>query len=224
MPRKIDPHRFEQKVDGPTDYIDAFEVPDSVQDLLPADLPDAQRLGALSRIRDALGEYKWETDAGPHRYSRAEAAKGLKDLLAAGDFSRQAIISLNQRAYDTLYFLIPGPAEKRWVLSFDDSAPPVDAIRSGVRRSLEMLNASKGPEKSVPLAYLVMRLCHVCEELTGKSVAHHTKTKDLAYSQDAQTAAGKFVTNVIQAAFEDVPSTAINRHLRAFVKHRPGPF
>jgi hypothetical protein len=197
MPRKIDPHRFEQTVDEPTDYIDAFEVPDSVPDLLPVDLPEAQRLDVVSRIRNALGEYKWETDAGPHRYSRAEAAKGLKDLLAEGDFSPQAIISLNQRAYETLHLLIPGPAAKRWILSFDDTAPPVEAIRSGVRRSLEMLNASKGPEKPVPLAYLVMRLCHVYEELTGKSVAHHTKTRDLAYSQDAQTAAGKFVTNIV---------------------------
>jgi hypothetical protein len=76
MPRKIDPHRFEQTVDEPTDYIDAFEVPDSVPDLLPVDLPEAQRLDVVSRIRNALGEYKWETDAGPHRYSRAEAAKG----------------------------------------------------------------------------------------------------------------------------------------------------
>jgi len=224
MPRKVDPHRNEQTNDGPTDFVESLELPDVVEELLPEGLSPEQKSLALEQIRYALGEYKWEQEAGPHRYTRGEAAKGLKDLLAADDFSRSALAALNQRTYELLYDLTPGRDAKRWMLDFDERTPPEAALRDGVNKALRMLSDQKGPEQSVPLAFLVTRLCFVYEEAAGKTVTHHTKTSDLAYSQDAQSAAGRFVTAVIRAAFEEVRPTMINRHLRAFVKSRPDPF
>ncbi len=76
MPRKVDPHRFEQTEDWPTDFVETFELPDAVEELLPDALSPEQKNLALEQIRNALGEYKWEQEAGPHRYTRGEAAKG----------------------------------------------------------------------------------------------------------------------------------------------------
>jgi len=224
MLRKVDPHRNEQTQDWPTDFVETFDLPDTIEDLVPGNLSPEQKNLALDQIRYALGEYKWEQEAGPHRYSRAEAAKGLKDLVATGDFTRPALAALNQRAYNLLYDLTPDPDAKRWMLEFDSSEPPEIALRSGVDRVLNMLNANKGPERSVPLYVLVARLCFAFEAATGQPVTHHTKTNDLGYSQEAQSEAGKFVTAIIRATFEDVRPTMINRHLRAFVKVRPDPF
>ena len=224
MPRRVDHHRYEQTEDWPTDYIETFELPDAILKLLQEFLKDEQMQTAKEQIRHALGEYKWEQEAGPHSYCRAESAKSLKDSVASGDFSRTALGALNQRAYNDLYDLVSDPLAKRWMRDFDDSEPPEAAIRAGVDRVLKVLNAQKGPAKRVPLAFMVMRLCHVYEEATGLTVRHHTKTNDLAYSQYSQTEAGRFVTRIIQIAFNDVSSTSINRFLRAFVRERPEPF
>jgi hypothetical protein len=224
MPRKVDPHRYEQTHVGPTDFVKSFELPGDVEKFLPEGLSLEQKNLALENIRYAFGEYRWEQKVGPHMYSRGEAAKALRDLLAAGDFRRPALAALNQRAYDLLYDLTPDRDATRWMLGFDESAPPEHALREGADRALNMLNTIKGPEKSVALNVLVTRLCHVYEEATGKTITHHSKTNDLAYSQKAQSVAGKFVTRVINAAFADVSATMINRQLRAFVKYRPMPF
>jgi hypothetical protein len=224
MPRKVDPHRFEQSDAWPTDFIESFGLPEAISEFLPDSLSGEQSYDALEGIRYALGEYEWEMRVGPHRYSRAEVSKCLKDFIKAGDFSRGAIGALNQRAYEYLHLLIPGRDARRWFLEFGAGLPPEDAIRDGANRVLKMLNGQRGPEKSVPLYVLVTRLCHVHEEITDNRVTHHTKTKDLGYSQEAQTAAGQFVTGIIQVAFPDVRSTRINRYLRAFVTFRPGPF
>jgi hypothetical protein len=224
MPRKVDPHRFEQSDAWPTDFIESFGLPATVAEFLPDSLSGEQSYHALEGIRYALGEYEWEMKVGPHRYSRAEVSKGLKDFIEAGDFGHGAIGALNQRAYECLHFLIPDRGARRWFVEFGAGAPPEDAIREGVNRALKMLNGQRGPEKSIPLYFLVTRLCHVYEEITDNRVTHHTKTKDLGYTQESQTAAGQFVTGIIQLAFPDVRSTRINRYLRAFVKDRPEPF
>ena len=159
MPRKVDPHRNEQTHIGPTDFVERVELPGDVEKLLPEGLSLEQNNLALENIRYAFGEYRWEQEAGPHRYSRGEAAKALRDLLAAGDFRRPALSALNQRAYDLLYGLTPGREPKLWMLGFDESDPPEHALREGADRALNMLNTQKGPEKSVALNVLATRLC-----------------------------------------------------------------
>ena len=224
MPRKIAPHLNEQSDALPTDYVAAFELPEGIERLLPAETPAVYISDTVQRIRYALGEYEWECKAGPHRYSRAEASKALRDLLRRGSFDHLSLTELNQRAYNLLFDCLDDNAAQRWMLLGGDVMPRDAVFEKATKRALEMNHGLKGPEASIPLAILVARLSHIYEVATGKNVTDHTKARDLAYTQTAQTHAGKFVTAVITAAFDDIPPTRINRELRSFVANRPAPF
>lgn len=223
MPRKVDPHSNEQSEALPTDYTEAFVIPEEVASFIPNNLSVQAKSCALKEIKYALGEYAWEMEVGPHRYSRAEASKALRDLLAGNDYNRRFLNALNQRAFNLLYDFADEKT-RLWILSSDTSATPVEALRVSAQKAIAFNNEQRGPEKSIPLAFLVDRLCHAYENSTGQKVAHHTKTHDLAYTQDVQTEAGRFVTAIITAAFSGIPKTQINQCLRAFVRHRPKPF
>lgn len=223
MPRKVDPRLNEQSDALPTDFVDDFVMPEGIERLLPSCLDQDEKPAALDNIKHALGEYAWELKAGPHQYTRAEASKALRHLLDQGDFSRQAVGALNLRAYYLLYDMVEDETQQ-WMLGFDKIETPVEDLTAAAKKAISSNDAQRGPDKSIPLAILVSRLCHVYEDATGQKVTHHTKTPDLAYSQKAQTEAGRFVTAIILATFSDVPGTRINQCLREFVQHRPERF
>ena len=223
MPRIVDPRLNEQSDELPTDVVDDFVMPDNIGDLLPGCLKQDEKLTALDNIKYALGDYAWEISVGPHQYTRAEASKALRNFLNQSDFSRQAVGALNLRAFYLLYDFAQGETQQ-WMLGFDVGEDLVEDLKTSAKKAISSNDAQRGPDKSIPLAILVTRLCHVYEDATGQKVTHHTKTPDLAYSQEAQTEAGRFVTAIILATFSDVPGTRINQCLREFVQHRPERF
>jgi hypothetical protein len=224
MPRKTDTHFNEQSEALPTDVVEECSLPSGIEALLPIGLSAEMSSSVLRDIRYALAEYAWEFEAGPYRYTRAEASAALRDLLKAGAFDHETVIAINQRAFNLLYDCLDDHGAQQWMLFGSDAEPPVTAIELAARRAISLNDSQRGPEQSMPLAILVARLCHVYEAANGKSVTHHNKTKELAYTQRAQTDAGQFVTAIIHIAFRDTPVTLVNRHLRSFVANRPEPF
>ncbi|MCK0097726.1 hypothetical protein MWU60_19290 [Yoonia sp. F2084L] len=190
MPRKIDTHPNEQSAALPTDVVDAYKMPSDIETMLPSDLTTEKYATALEDIRYALGEYAWEYGVGPYRYTRAKASKALRDLLKTGEFDHHTLTTLNQRAYNLLFDCIDDTAVQQWMLLGGDARPPLAALELAAQRAILLNDSQKGPESSIPLEILVARLCHVYEAATGKSVTHHTKSRDLAYTQTAQSNAG----------------------------------
>ena len=224
MPRKINPHLNEQSEVLPTDVIENYKMPVGVLRLLPEDLAPEKRTAALNSIQEALGEYAWEYEAGPYRYRRAEVSEGLRGLLKKGEFDHKALYALNQGAFNILYDCLALDSAQQWMLIGGEVEPRAAEFEQAAKQAISLLYTQGGPEKPVTLAYLVPRLCHVYEAMTGKKVTHHTKAADLSYTQQAQSEAGRFVTAIINLAFEDIPDTLVNRQLREFVKNRPEPF
>lgn len=223
MPRKIDPRLNEQSLSLPSDYTTQYELPPDIQTCFPVDLDAVARKQVLQDIRFALGEYYWEMNAGPDRYTRAEATASLMYFLKEKDFKRTALWSLNQRAYEHLY-LAAGDDVQSWMLRFDNQEPPVEGLKAAALEAIADLRQRSGPEVSVPLHFLISRLCHAFADMTGLQVTHSNKGRDLGYRSEPQSSAGRFVTCILSKCYPEIRPSQISGVMKAFVKYRPEPF
>lgn len=102
--------------------------------------------------------------------------------------------------------------------------PPIKELRQGAQKAVDQLDQMHGPEKNIPLFVLVARFCHIYEAVTAKRVTHSSKAEHRAYTQDACSDAGKFVSGIIHENFKKVQKTRINLCMKEFVKNRPELF
>lgn len=219
MPRKVDPHLNERTDALPTDYVELVHLPDAVLELFPDIMDDDDKYDAVFEVRAAIAAYAWDTQAGPHRYSRAEARRSLQVILNASEISQATVEALNERAYQLLYDFADPPTQM-WMLIAPNGNVPIQGLKKSAEAAIEFLKPQRGPDTSIPLTVLVAELCLIYECVFGEPATHHTKGKDLGYTQVAQSEAGRFVWSIISLAFSEVRRTDVNNCLRGFVEDR----
>lgn len=222
MPRKTDPRVGERADDIPTDFSEALEIGEDFFSLVPATIPPGRFPDLEDDLREVVGRFLWAKKAGPGRYRRAEAMAALEELMTRADFGIDALSELNERAWLMLYDELAGSGGDLFMLRNLPVNPVPDAemAAAAMRAHRYFEDAKPGQEVDFALRELVADLGKIWEAYSGQAPTLSNKGDHLAYEQEPQSEAGRFILPVIRYFWPDVVPSRVSRELRDYVRRR----
>ena len=227
MPRKVDPHWGKNGYE--TDWLPVELNGDQTERLarsLGVDPSSSKADELREAITDIGNTYRRWKDRGAAAFSRAQARHALEELLTDGSIHTAALTALNERAlqclHNSLLMTKPPPVEggDSVTAALFEGRLDEATLRRAVQGAVDRLKKRKGPDRDGELGWAVAELCRVYEEQTGRKATHSSKGKHMAYVQEPQSEAGRFVRQCFLLIDAKASAAKISGALRAFGERR----